>query len=93
MERDLNIYELSNVTGLEVDIILEFGYGEYAEIEIKLGFNQFDEAKEHLLKFQKNITKKPKFICEYNEVIVKDPETGIYLHHNKENELLRTISE
>lgn len=71
VERDLNIYELSNVTGLEVDIILEFENGEYAAVEIKLGFNHFDEAKEHLLKFQKNITKKPKFmfvICRYNGV-------------------------
>ena len=92
VERDLNIYMdylngkiyhfRDNVTGLEVDTILEFENGEYAAVEIKLGFNQFDEAKEHLLKFQKNMIKKPKFmcvICGYNDVIVKDPETGIYL--------------
>lgn len=33
-------------------------------------------------KIPKNMTKKPKFmclICGYNEVIVKEPETGIYL--------------
>lgn len=63
VERDLNIYMdylngkiyhfRDNVTGLEVDTILEFENGEYAAVEIKLGFNQFDEAKEHLLKFQK----------------------------------------
>ena len=92
VERDLNIYMdylngkiyrfRDNVTGLEVDTILEFENGEYAAVEIKLGFNQFDEAKKHLLKFQKNMIKKPKFmcvICGYNDVIVKDPETGIYL--------------
>ena len=71
VERDLNIYMdylngkiyhfRDNVTGLEVDTILEFENGEYAAVEIKLGFNQFDEAKEHLLKFQKSMTKKP--IC------------------------------
>ena len=33
VERDLNIYELSIVTGLEVDIILEFENGEYAAVE------------------------------------------------------------
>ena len=62
VERDLNIYELSNVTGLEVDIILEFENGEYAAVEIKLGFSQFDEAKEHLLKFQK-IWQKSQSLC------------------------------
>lgn len=55
VERDLNIYMdylngkiyhfRDNVTGLEVDTILEFENGEYAAVEIKLGFNQFDEAK------------------------------------------------
>ena len=33
-----------NVTGLEVDSILEFSDGEYAAVEIKLGYNQVDEA-------------------------------------------------
>lgn len=33
-------------------------------------------------KIPKNMTKKPKFMCViygYNEVIVKEPETGVYL--------------
>lgn len=92
VERDLKIYMdylggkiyhfRDNVSGLEVDTILEFENDDYTAVEIKLGFNQFNEAKEHLLKFQSNMIKKPKFmcvICGYNEVIVKDPETGIYL--------------
>lgn len=92
VERDLKIYMdyldgnlyhfRDNVTGLEVDSILEFPDGEYAAVEIKLGFNQFNEACDSLLKFQDNVTKKPKFmcvICGYNENIVKDLETGIYI--------------
>lgn len=84
MEIDLNIYMnylngkiyhfRDNVTGLEVDTILEFENGEYAAVEIKLGFNQFDEAKEHLLKFQKNMTKKsicfsPKKYIKHKKII------------------------
>ena len=52
VERDLRIYMASlngnlyhfrdNVSGLEVDSILEFEDGEYAAVEIKLGFDQFD---------------------------------------------------
>lgn len=92
VERDLKIYMdylngnlyyfRDNVTGLEIDSILEFENGEYAAVEIKLGFNQFEEAKENLIKFSNNMKKKPKFmcvICGYNENIVKDPESGIYL--------------
>ena len=92
VERDLRIYMDSlngklyhfrdNVSGLEVDSILEFEDGEYAAVEIKLGFDQFDEAKATLLKFKENMIKKPKFMCcifGYNDSIVKDPETGIYI--------------
>ena len=49
MERDLRIYIESlggnlyhfrdNITGLEVDSILEFSDGDYAAVEIKLGSN------------------------------------------------------
>lgn len=92
VERDLKIYMdylggkifhfSDNVTGMEVDTILEFKDGEYAAIEIKLGFNQVEEAKKSLLNFYKNMTKKPKFMCiivGYADVIAKDPETGIYI--------------
>lgn len=92
VERDLNIYMeyldgklyhfRDNVTGLEVDSILEFNDGEYAAIEIKLGFNEVDEAKKSLKNFYNNMIKKPKFMCVivgYTDVIAKDPETGIYI--------------
>ena len=92
VERDLRIYIeylngklyhfRDNVTGLEVDSILEFSDGEYAAVEIKLGFNQVEEAKKSLLNFYNNMVKKPKFMCivvGYTDVIAKDPETGIYI--------------
>ena len=92
VERDLRIYReyvgghlyhfRDNVSGLEVDSILEFENGEYAAVEIKLGINQIDEAKKTLLKFEENMIKKPKFMCiitSNSEAVVKDRETGIYI--------------
>lgn len=91
-ERDLRIYIESlggklfhfrdNVTGLEVDSILEFSDGEYAAVEIKLGFNEVEDAKKSLINFYNSMVKKPKFMCiivGYTDVIAKDPETGIYI--------------
>ncbi|MBR2787503.1 MAG: DUF4143 domain-containing protein [Clostridia bacterium] len=92
VERDLKIYMdyldgkifhfRDNVTGLEVDSILEFNSGEYAAVEIKLGYHQVEEAKKSLMEFSNNMVKKPKFMCVivgYTDVIAKDPETGIYI--------------
>ncbi len=92
VERDLKIYIeylggklfhfRDNVTGLEVDSILEFNDGEYAAVEIKLGFYQVEEEKQSLLNFYNNMVKKPKFMCVvvgYTDVIARDPETGIYI--------------
>ena len=92
VERDLKIYMdyldgkvfhfRDNVTGLEVDSILEFNNGEYAAVEIKLGYHQVEEAKKNLISFSNNMVKKPKFMCVivgYTDVIAKDPETGIYI--------------
>lgn len=92
VERDLKIYMdyldgklfhfRDNVTGLEVDSILEFNDGEYAAVEIKLGYYQVEEAKKNLINFSTNMIKKPKFMCVivgYTDVIAKDPETGIYI--------------
>ena len=92
VERDLKIYMdylegrlfhfRDNVTGLEVDSILEFNGGEYAAVEIKLGYHQVGEAKKNLINFSNNMIKKPKFMCVivgYTDVIAKDPETGIYI--------------
>ena len=91
-ERDLRIYIeylggkiyhfRDNITGLEVDSILEFEDGEYALIEIKLGLHQVNEAKQNLLNFYDNMKKKPKFMCVivgFTDIIAKDPETGIYI--------------
>ena len=92
VERDLRIYIeyldgnlyhfRDNVTGLEIDSILEFADGEYAAVEIKLGYNQIEEAKKNLINFSNNMIKKPKFMCiivGYTDIIAKDPETGIYI--------------
>ncbi len=92
VERDLRIYMdyldghlyhfRDNVSGLEVDSILEFPDGEYAAVEIKLGYNQVEEAKKSLLNFCSNMVKKPAFMCVIVgkcPAIVKDKETGIYI--------------
>lgn len=92
VERDLRIYIeylggnlyhfRDSVTGVEVDSILEFDDGEYAAVEVKLGFHQVNEAKKSLMNFYNNMIKKPKFMCVivgYTDVIAKDPETGIYI--------------
>ena len=92
VERDLRIYIehlgghlyhfRDNVTGLEVDSILEFANGDYAAVEIKLGYNKVEEAKKELLKFSANMIVKPKFMCIITanfSSVVKDMETGIYI--------------
>jgi len=92
VERDLRIYietlggELyhfrDNVSGLEIDSILEFPNGEYAAIEIKLGYDAVADAKKGLLKFYEVMKVKPKFMCiivSNFDAVVKDPETGIYI--------------
>lgn len=92
VERDLRIYMdyldgklfhfRDNVTGLEADSILEFSDGEYAIVEIKLGYNQVEESKRNLLNLYNNMVKKPKFMCiivGFTDIIAKDTETGIYI--------------
>ena len=92
VERDLKIYIeylgghlyhfRDNVSGLEVDSILEFAGGEYAAIEIKLGNNKVEEAKKELLTFAQNMIKKPKFMCvitSNSSYVGKDLKTGIYV--------------
>ena len=71
-----------NVTGLEVDAILEFPDGEYAAVEIKLGSQRVNEAIQNLTKFSQNMTKAPKFMCVIIGVgnfIYKDKQSGIYV--------------
>ena len=92
VERDLRIYIESldgnlyhfrdNVSGLEADALLEFADGEYAAIEIKLGFNKVEEAIKNLVKFSDNMLKKPKFMCVIVgkcDAILRDEKTGIYV--------------
>ncbi len=92
VERDLRIYIeylnghlyhfRDNVSGLEVDAILEFPGGDYGAIEIKLGVNSVLKAKQDLLKFYDNMLVKPKFmaiIVSNINAIIKDKETGIYI--------------
>ena len=90
-ERDLRIYAESldaklyhyreNITGLEVDAIVEIADGEYGAIEIKLGSNQEEKAAKNLKKFYDSVDVKPKFmciICGLYDAIVKRPD-GIYV--------------
>ena len=92
VERDLKIYIeylgghlyhfRDNISGLEVDSILEFENGEYAAVEIKLGYKAIDEAKANLERFYESMTKKPKFMCVITSnfgAVAKDSETGIYV--------------
>lgn len=92
VERDLRIYMdfldghlyhfRDNVSGEEVDSILEFANGEYAAVEIKLTSKGIEEAKKTLTTFYNNAEKKPKFMCiivGHYEAVIKDPETGIYI--------------
>lgn len=92
VERDLRIYMdyldghlyhfRDNVSGLEVDSILEFPDGNYAAVEIKLGYNQVEDAKKSLLNFYDNMIKKPAFMCVIVgkcPAVIRDNETGIYI--------------
>lgn len=92
VERDLRIYMdyldghlyhfRDNVSGDEVDSILEFRDGEYAAVEIKLSDGSVEEAKKSLMTFYKNVNKKPKFMCiivGHYEAVIQDKETGIYI--------------
>lgn len=92
VERDLRIYMdyldgrvfhfRDNISGDEVDAILEFKDGEYAAVEIKLSERGVDEAKKSLLKFYENVSRKPKFMCiivGHYEAVVQDKDTGIYI--------------
>lgn len=92
VERDLKIYMdyldghlyhfRDNISGLEIDSILEFEDGEYAAIEIKLGNNKVEEAKQTLINFSTSMKKKPKFMCvitSNSTYIGYDEENNIYI--------------
>ena len=81
-----------NVSGLEVDSILDFDDGEYAAIEIKLGAGYIDEAANNLLKFKERVDVdkcgEPSFLMVFEKTITKT--TIGWRKNNKSNE--ETIS-
>lgn len=92
VERDLRIYMeyldghlfhfRDNLSGDEVDAILEFQNGDYAAIEVKLSDTSIPEAKESLQTFYQHVKKKPVFMCiivGHYEAVIQDAETGIYI--------------
>lgn len=92
VERDLRIYAdyleghlyhfRDNISGDEVDAIIEFKDGEYAAIEIKLSDGGIQDGLDSLQKFNKNVEKKPKFMCiivGHLDTVMRDPETGIFI--------------
>ena len=92
VERDLRIYMSSlggelrhfrdNVSGDEVDAILEFEDGRYAAAEIKLGANSIPEAIRNLENFYSNVVRKPEFMCVIVgtvEAAYRDPESGVFV--------------
>ena len=92
VERDLRAYMdyyrgdlyhfRDSSTQEEVDAIVEFYDGQYGAIEIKLGSNQIEKAKESLLAFYENVKRKPTFMCVIvgsYPAVMRDKETGIYI--------------
>lgn len=90
--RDLRIYAdyldgrlyhfRDNVSGDEVDAIIEFKDGSYAAFEIKLSDGSIKDAIKSLVKFRNNVKKQPAFSCVivgHQEAVIKDKESGIYI--------------
>lgn len=91
-ERDLRIYAdfldgrlyhfRDNVSGDEVDAIVEFKDGRYAAFEIKLSDGSMEEALGSLKTFYDNVKKKPAYMCViigHCEAVMRDPDTGIFI--------------
>ena len=92
VERDLRIYAdhidgqlyhfRDNVSGDEVDAIVEFKDGRYAAFEIKLSDGSIQDAVASLKKFSENVEKKPEYMCiivGHLDTVMRDPETGIFI--------------
>ena len=92
VERDLRIYAdyygghlfhfRDNVSGDEVDAIIEFKGGDYVAFEIKLSDGSVDDALKSLATFYRYAKKKPKAMCVivgHLEAVMQDKETGIYI--------------
>jgi predicted AAA+ superfamily ATPase len=52
---DGNVYHYRDSRGMEVDAIVEYGYGTWGAIEIKLGLGAADEAADNLKRFAEKI--------------------------------------
>ena len=92
VERDLRIYAdyleghlyhfRDNVSGDEVDAIVEFKDGEYAAFEIKLSDGSIQEAISSLVKFRQKVEKKPAYSCViagHLDTVMRDSETGVFI--------------
>ena len=91
-ERDLRIYAdyleghlyhfRDNVSGDEVDAIVEFKDGNYAAFEIKLSDGSIQDAIDSLVKFNNNVEKKPVYLCVivgHLSTVMRDQETGVFI--------------
>lgn len=91
-ERDLRIYAdfldgrlyhfRDNVSGDEVDAIVEFKDGSYAAFEIKLSDGGIQEAIRSLRTFYEHVKRKPAYMCiivGHCEAVMRDPDTGIFI--------------
>ena len=92
VERDLRIYAdylnahlyhfRDNISGDEVDAIIEFEDGDYAAFEIKLSDGSIREAIDSLSKFNEKVSKKPEYMCVivgHLESVMRDSKSGIFI--------------
>lgn len=66
----------------EADAVLEFSDGEYALVEVKLGYYQTDEAIKNLLSVKDLMDKPPVFmlvVLGVAKTYYKDKESGVYV--------------
>ncbi len=92
VERDLRIYAdyldghlyhfRDNISGDEVDAILEFRDGSYAAFEVKLSDGSIQDAIDSLKIFYEHVSRKPAFMCViagHCSAVMRDPKTGIFI--------------
>lgn len=91
-EHDLRVYAeaiggtlrhyRNNVSGLEVDAIVELKNGDIGAIEIKLGQDKLEEGIANLNALSDELTVEPKFkavICGLYPAVVQRKEDGVYI--------------
>lgn len=76
-----SVYHYNDLTGLEVDLIVELRDGSWGAIEVKLGSNELDKASAQLLKLAKISKVKPSFlmVLTNTEIAYQRPEDGVYV--------------